>query len=363
MSSFSLEKLLHTCSSILNTHTNKPLLHSKNTRVLAMDDTVQIEAALPYAAASIHDLWRTQIQHAWNAQSQQPLDVQFITRIKPHAVRLGVKPIVGVQNIIAITSAKGGVGKSTTAVNIALALVTQGARVGLLDADIYGPSIPALLGIEQKPEIDANQLIQPIARYGLHALSMGLLVDVQQAVVWRAPIAVRALNQLMQQTNWALDGTKLDYLIVDMPPGTGDIQLSMAQNMPLTAAVVVTTPQDLALLDVQKGISMFKTLNIPVLGVVENMAAYVCSQCGHSEPIFGSDGGENLAQRNNTTLLGSVPLDIHIRTQSDAGKPNVIAQPDSNIAQCYTDIALKLAAELSLLPINHSHKIPPIKAV
>lgn len=359
---FSIEQLLHACHTVLDAHTGKPLLHTNNVRVLnTSSNSTHIEVALPYAAECMYDSWRTQIQHAWNTHHTQPLEVQCIARIKPHAVRLGVPLISGVKNIIAVSSAKGGVGKSTTAVNIALALVAQGARVGLLDADIYGPSIPALLDIKQKPEVGANKLIQPITRYGLHALSMGLLVDAQQAVVWRAPMAVRALTQLMQQTNWALDDAKLDYLIVDMPPGTGDIQLSMAQNMPLTAAVVITTPQDLALLDVQKGMAMFNKLDVPVLGVVENMALHVCSQCGHSEAIFGTGGGAELAQRNNTTLLGSLPLNISIRTQSDAGKPNVVAQPDSAIAQCYTDIALKMAAKLSLLPINHSHKIPPIQ--
>ncbi len=360
---FSINQLLQVCGNILDENTNKPLLHNKNVRLVgANDKNATIEVTLPYAACDLQENWRSQIQNLWAAQSKQQLFVQFTTQIKPHKTRLGVPLVAGVKNIIAISSAKGGVGKSTTAVNIALALVKQGAQVGLLDADIYGPSIPALLGIQQKPEVGVDKLIQPIACYGLQALSIGLLVDSQQAVAWRAPMAVRALTQLMQQTNWALDDVKLDYLIVDMPPGTGDIQLSMAQSMPLTAAVAVTTPQELALLDVQKGIAMFKKLDIPVLGVVENMALHICSNCGHSEPIFGAGGGATLAKRNDTTLLGTVPLDIAIRTQSDAGKPNVVAQPESEIAKCYRDISLHVAAQLSLLPVNHNHKIPPVQA-
>lgn len=362
MPSFSIEQLLHVCRDVLDTHTSKPVLHAKNVRVLASQhDSASIEVALPYAANSMHDAWRKQIQQAWSSISPLPLAVQFVHRIKPHAVRLGVPLIDGVKNIVAVASAKGGVGKSTTAVNVALALAAQGAHVGLLDADIYGPSIPALLDLHQKPQVDAENRIQPIAHYGLQVLSIGLLVEPEQAVIWRAPMAVRALHQLMQQSNWAENNSKIDYLVVDMPPGTGDIQLSMAQNMPLTAAVVVTTPQDLALLDVQKGIVMFEKLDIPILGIVENMAVHVCSQCGHSEHIFGNHGGATLAQRNNIKLLGALPLDIAIRIQTDAGKPNVIAQPDSPIAQCYTDIALQLAAQLSTLPINHSHNIPPIQ--
>ncbi|WP_347331257.1 iron-sulfur cluster carrier protein ApbC [Marinimicrobium locisalis] len=254
--------------------------------------------------------------------------------------------IPGVKNIIAIASGKGGVGKSTTAVNLALALAAEGARVGILDADIYGPSQPQMLGIgERRPEIldiDGKQMMRPIEAHGIQSISMGYLVTEQTPMVWRGPMVSGALQQLLTQTHW----DNVDYLIVDMPPGTGDIQLTLSQKVPVTGAVIVTTPQDIALLDAQKGIEMFRKVKVPVLGVVENMAVHICSNCGHEEHIFGAGGGERIAQDYETTLLGSLPLDLSIRETTDGGSPTVVAEPDSAITASYRAIARQLGASL-----------------
>ena len=250
--------------------------------------------------------------------------------------------IPGVKHIIAVASGKGGVGKSTTAVNLALALAAEGARVGILDADIYGPSQPHMLGIgQQRPQIigeQGQQKMLPILAHGIQSISMGYLVTEQTPMLWRGPMATGALQQLLMQTAW----DNLDYLVVDMPPGTGDIQITLAQKVPVTGAVIVTTPQDIALLDAKKGVEMFRKVNVPVLGVVENMAIHICSNCGHAEHIFGEGGGERIARDYHTQLLGSLPLDLSIRAHADGGKPSVVAEPDSAISQCYRDIARKL---------------------
>ena len=262
----------------------------------------------------------------------------------------GVSPqsIPQVKNIIAVASGKGGVGKSTTAVNLALALAAEGARVGILDADIYGPSQPHLLGIGQRrPEIvgeRGKEQMVPIIAHGIQSISMGYLVTEETPMLWRGPMATGALQQLLMQTRW----DNLDYLIIDMPPGTGDIQITLAQKVPVTGAVIVTTPQDIALLDAKKGIEMFRKVNVPVFGVVENMAVHVCSNCGHEEHIFGAGGGERIARDYQTELLGALPLDLSIRADADAGKPSVAANPDSVIAQHYRAIARKLIANVNL---------------
>jgi ATP-binding protein involved in chromosome partitioning len=247
-----------------------------------------------------------------------------------------------VKNIIAVASGKGGVGKSTTAVNLALALAAEGVRVGILDADIYGPSQPHMLGIGQRrPEIagePGKQQMLPLLAYGIQSISMGYLVTEETPMLWRGPMATGALQQLLMQTRW----DNLDYLIIDMPPGTGDIQITLAQKVPVTGAVIVTTPQDIALLDAKKGIEMFRKVNVPVFGVVENMAIHICSNCGHAEHIFGEGGGERIAQDYQTELLGSLPLDLSIRADADAGKPSVAANPDSAISKSYREIARKL---------------------
>lgn len=285
------------------------------------------------------------------------LGLRIDSVIAPHAVRTGVKPLPGVKNIIAIASGKGGVGKSTTAINLALALIAEGARVGLLDADIYGPSQPIMMGrVGAHPESRDQKSIEPIVNHGLQSMSIGYLVEPEQAMVWRGPMVSSALQQLLNDTRW----DNIDYLIIDLPPGTGDIQLTLAQKVPVTAAIIVTTPQDIALADAIKGVAMFQKVNVPVLGVIENMAIHICSNCGHQEHIFGAGGGMKLAQQYSIEKLGSLPLDIRIREQTDSGKPSVAAEPDGYIAAIYRDIARRVGAKLSLEAKNYAVMGPVI---
>ncbi|KRG68920.1 iron-sulfur cluster carrier protein ApbC [Pseudoxanthomonas dokdonensis] len=267
-------------------------------------------------------------------------------RIAAHAVQPGLSPIPRVRNVIAVGSGKGGVGKSTTAVNLALALHALGARVGVLDADVYGPSVPAMLGLSGKPDSPDNKSIEPLRAFGVEAMSIGLLVDQDTPMIWRGPMATSALTQLFTDTLWG----DLDYLLIDLPPGTGDIQLTLAQKIPVAGAVIVTTPQDIATLDARKALKMFEKVNVPVLGIVENMSVHVCSNCGHSEHLFGDGGGQKMADSYGVPLLGSLPLDIRIREQGDAGQPVMVAQPDSAVAQAYLQAAGNLAAELDKRP-------------
>lgn len=251
--------------------------------------------------------------------------------------------IKNIKNIIAISSGKGGVGKSSTAVNLALALQKQGAKVGILDADIYGPSIPTMLGTEkEQPLTPDNKHMSAIMAYGLASNSIGYLVDADGAMVWRAPMASKALLQILQDTLWP----ELDYLVIDMPPGTGDIQLTLAQNIPVTAAVIVTTPQDIALIDAQKGITMFNKVNIPTIGIIENMSYHICENCGHHEAIFGEDGAKRLAEKYQTKLLGQMPLHRLLRQDLDSGQPTVVSHPDSEFTQLYCNIAAQVASQL-----------------
>jgi ATP-binding protein involved in chromosome partitioning len=277
-------------------------------------------------------------------------------KIVAHAVQQNVKLIPNVKNIIAVASGKGGVGKSTTAVNLALALAQDGAKVGILDADIYGPSVPMMLGLSGKPESFDNKTMQPKVAFGVQTMSIGYLVAEDQALIWRGPMVTTALQQLLKETQWEA----LDYLVIDLPPGTGDIQLTLAQNVPVSGAIIVTTPQDIALLDAQRGFGMFEKVNVPVLGLVENMSLHICSQCGHEEAIFGSGGGAAMSEINKIDCLGQLPLDIHIRQYADSGEPIVVAQPDSRIAQIYLDIARKMSARLALKPKDFSGKFPNI---
>jgi ATP-binding protein involved in chromosome partitioning len=282
--------------------------------------------------------------------------VKFSTNISSHGVQKGVKPIEGVKNIIAVASGKGGVGKSTVAVNLALALSAEGANVGILDADIYGPSQPMMLGAKMKPESKDGKSIEPIMSYRIQSMSIGYLIDEETPMVWRGPMVTQALEQLLKDTKWK----DVDYLIVDLPPGTGDIQLTLAQKVPVTGAVIVTTPQDIALLDARKGLKMFEKVEIPVLGIIENMSTHICSQCGHEEHIFGAGGGQKMAAQYDVDFLGSLPLDIRIREETDAGRPTVVADPDCRIAQIYRDIARRVAAKLSLRKKDFSAKFPNI---
>ncbi|MDB5730893.1 MAG: hypothetical protein JWQ03_788 [Variovorax sp.] len=284
------------------------------------------------------------------------VSVSFSTKVVSHAVQRGVQLLPGVKNIIAVASGKGGVGKSTTAANLALALSAEGATVGVLDADIYGPSQPMMLGLSGKPESRDGKTMQPLVNHGVQVMSIGFLVDADQAMVWRGPMATQALDQLLRQTAWS----DLDYLIVDMPPGTGDIQLSLSQRVPLTGAVIVTTPRDIALLDAKKGISMFEKVGVPILGIVENMAVHVCSHCGHVEHIFGAEGGKKLAAEYKMDYLGALPLDIRIREQADSGCPTVVAEPDGEVAGLYRTVARTVAVKVARQAKDFSAKFPTI---
>ena len=262
----------------------------------------------------------------------------------------------GVKNIVAIASGKGGVGKSTTAVNLALALAAEGAKVGILDADIYGPSQPMMMGITGRPESEDGKSMMPLANYGVEVMSIGFLVDEDQAMIWRGPMATQALDQLLRQTNWG----DLDYLLVDMPPGTGDIALTLSQRVPLTGAVIVTTPQDIALIDAKKGLTMFEKVGVPILGIVENMAVYCCPNCGHTEHIFGADGGKRMAEQFKVDHLGSLPLNLSIRQQADEGRPTVVADPDGEIAALYKTVARTVAVKIAQRAKDFSAKFPTI---
>ena len=266
--------------------------------------------------------------------------------VTPRQVQAGLSPNPRIRNVIAVGSGKGGVGKSTTTVNLALALQAEGARVGILDADVYGPSIPAMLGLSGKPESPDNKSIEPMRAFGIETMSIGFLVEADAPMIWRGPMATSALTQLFNDTRW----DDLDYLLVDLPPGTGDIQLTLAQKIPVAGAVIVTTPQDIATLDARKALAMFQKVNVHVLGIVENMAVHVCSQCGHKEHLFGEGGGQRMAAQYGVPLLGSLPLDIGIREQGDVGRPVVVAAPDSAVAQAYRQAARSMVAQLELRP-------------
>jgi ATP-binding protein involved in chromosome partitioning len=272
-------------------------------------------------------------------------------------VQRNLKPLENVKNIIAIASGKGGVGKSTTAVNLALALRLDGANVGILDADIYGPSIPLMLGLAgERPSSDDGESMNPLSAHGIQVMSIGFLIDPDEPMIWRGPMVTQALNQLLQQTKWS----DLDYLIVDMPPGTGDIQLTLSQQVPVSGAVIVTTPQDIALLDARKGLQMFRKVSVPVLGIVENMSTHVCTNCGHEEPLFGSGGGAQMAADYEVELLGTLPLDLRIREQTDSGNPSVVAEPDEAPAEAYRATARRMAARLAIQGKDYSRRFPKI---
>ena len=327
----------------------------KQVRIDGADAVVDIQ--LGYPAKTQHDAQRKLIVDALAAlPGAGRVTVNISQKVTSHSVQRGVKLIPGIKNIIAIASGKGGVGKSTTAVNLALALAAEGAQVGVLDADIYGPSQPMMLGISGRPESKDGKTLEPMEAYGLQAMSIGFLIDVDTPMVWRGPMVTQALEQLLKDTNWR----DLDYLIVDMPPGTGDIQLTLSQKVPVTGAVIVTTPQDIALSDARKGLKMFEKVGVPIVGIVENMAIHVCSKCGHAEHIFGTGGGEKMCKDYNVPFLGSLPLDIRIREQVDSGRPTVVADPDGPIAAIYRDIARKTAVFVAQKAGDFSAKFPNI---
>ena len=353
-----VENVQTVLGGIINPDTQIDLMSSGSIKNLSVsDNNIQLEVVLGYPAKSqfqaIQDVVMIALKKIADVKDVQ---VTVSSNIVAHTVQRGVKLLPGVKNIIAVASGKGGVGKSTTAANLALALSAEGARVGILDADIYGPSLPMMLGISGRPETKAENTIEPMEGHGLQASSIGFLVDQDSPMVWRGPMVTSALEQLLRQTRWR----DLDYLIVDMPPGTGDIQLTLSQKVPVTGAVIVTTPQDIALLDARKGLKMFEKVGVPIIGIVENMSTYICPSCGHEEHVFGSGGGQKMCSDYGVDFLGSLPLNLSIREQSDAGCPTVVAEPNGAISQVYKQIARQVAIRIAGLAKDMSSKFPNI---
>lgn len=327
----------------------------KNLHVQDGDVSFDVELGYP-AKSQMPGFRKALIAAAKTVAGVDNVSVNISTKIIAHSVQRGVALLPQVKNIIAVASGKGGVGKSTTTVNLALALAAEGARVGILDADIYGPSQPTMMGIDGRPETEDGQSMEPLENYGLQVMSIGFIVEKDKAMIWRGPMATQALDQLLRQTNWK----DLDYLLVDMPPGTGDIQLTLSQRVPLTGAVIVTTPQDIALIDARRGLAMFEQVNVPILGIVENMAVYCCPNCGHTEHIFGADGGKHMAADYKVDYLGALPLTMQIRVQADSGKPTVVADPDGEIAGIYKAVARQVAIKIAAKAKDFSAKFPKI---
>ncbi len=344
--------------NIIDPNVETDLVSARSVKSITVEGgNVTVNLELGYPAKSFIDGFKQQItEKLLTLEGVSSAEVNITVNIVAHGVQSSLKPINNIKNIIAIASGKGGVGKSTTSVNLALALAAEGAAVGILDADIYGPSIPTMLGLSGYPESQDNKTMMPKVSYGIQTISIGYLIEPDQPMIWRGPMVTNALQQLLNDTNWV----GLDYLIVDLPPGTGDIQLTLSQQIPVSGAVIVTTPQDIALIDAQRGLGMFEKVNVPVLGVVENMSMHICSACGHEEAIFGSGGGVAMAEKNNIELLGSLPLDIHIRQNADCGRPTVVADPDGRATEIYIEIARKMAAKLALKSKDYSSKFPNI---
>lgn len=342
----------------IDPNTGKDFINSKAIKNIHISNNdVSLDVVLGYPALSQFDTIKKLIHDALaTIDGIEKININIGSRIVAHKAQQGVGLLPNVKNIIAVASGKGGVGKSTTSVNLALALAAEGATVGLLDADIYGPSQPQMLGISGRPESTDGKSMEPLLAHGIQAMSIGFLIDTDTPMVWRGPMVTGALEQLLRETNWK----SLDYLVIDLPPGTGDIQLTLAQKIPVTGAIIVTTPQDIALLDARKGLKMFEKVNIPILGIVENMSTHICSQCGHEEHIFGAGGGAVMSKDYNVDLLGSLPLDIKIREQSDGGKPTVMSDPDGKIATIYKQIARAAAIKIANSSLDYSSKFPNI---
>ena len=358
--SFSEADVQGALKNLIDPNTRKDFVSGKSVKNIKISgNDVSLDILLGYPARSVWGEIRAIAEAHLRAALPGcgSISVNVSSKVVPHAVQRGAKLVDGVKNIIAIASGKGGVGKSTTAVNIALALAAEGARVGMLDADIYGPSQPTMLGISGQPNTIDGSFMEPMSNHGLQAMSIGFLINSEDTpMIWRGPMVTQALDQLLRQTRW----NDLDYLIVDLPPGTGDIQLSLAQQVPVTGAVIVTTPQDIALMDARKGLKMFEKVGVKIVGIVENMSTHICSKCGHEEHIFGSGGGEKMCADYNTELLGSLPLDIRIREQTDSGKPTVVADPDGNVSKAYKQIARRIAVKIAEMAQNRSAVFPKV---
>ena len=357
--SFSEADVQGALKNLIDPNTKKDFVSGKSVKNIKISgNDISLDIVLGYPAQSVWGELRAMVEaHLKAALPGSSISANVTSKVVAHAVQHGAELVKGVKNIIAVASGKGGVGKSTTAVNIALALAAEGARVGVLDADIYGPSQPTMLGITGHPQASGGDMMEPMSNHGLQVMSIGFLIEGHDTpMIWRGPLVTQALDQLLRQTRW----DNLDYLIVDLPPGTGDIQLSLAQLVPVTGAVIVTTPQDIALMDARKGLKMFEKVSIKIIGIVENMSTHICSKCGHEEHIFGSGGGEKMCADYNTEFLGDLPLDISIREQTDSGKPTVVANPDGNIAKTYKQIARRIAVKVAEMAQGHSTVFPKV---
>jgi len=359
MMSFSEADVQGALKNLVDPNTKKDFVSGKSVKNIKIEGSnISLDIVLGYPAQSVWEEIRALVEnHLKAVLPGSAVSANVTSKIVQHAVQHGAKLVDGVRNIIAVASGKGGVGKSTTAVNIALALAAEGARVGMLDADIYGPSQPTMLGISGQPNTAGGQFMEPMTNHGLQAMSIGFLIGSDDTpMIWRGPMVVQALDQLLRQTKW----DNLDYLVVDLPPGTGDIQLSLAQQVPVTGAVIVTTPQDISLMDARKGLKMFEKVGVKIVGIVENMSTHVCSKCGHEEHIFGSGGGEKMCADYHTELLGSLPLDIRIREQTDSGKPTVAADPDGQVAKVYKQIARRIAVKIAEMAQDRTGLFPKV---
>jgi ATP-binding protein involved in chromosome partitioning len=356
--SVSDKQVLEALSELVDPVTGRNYVESKSAKNVKVEgDRVSVDVVLGYPARGVLEKVRSQVtERLSKLPGVEQVSANVHSKIVSHSVQRGVKLVPGIKNIIAVASGKGGVGKSTTAVNLALALATEGATVGMLDADIYGPSQPIMLGITGRPSSRDGKTMEPMEGHGIQAMSVGFLIESDTPMVWRGPMVTQALEQLLSETKWR----DLDYLVVDLPPGTGDIQLTLAQKVPVTGAVIVTTPQDIALIDARKGLKMFEKVGIPIIGVVENMAIHICTNCGHAEHIFGTGGGEKMCKDYDVEFLGSLPLDIRIREQADSGKPTVVADPEGPVAAIYRDIARKVAARIARQSEDRTSLFPKI---